>query len=397
MALPKDIFDLFKENRDKVKERPSPQVWERLEQRLDQDQQPKVRRLRFTPLRIAAAIAVVVVAVFLLNQTFQTENMTMADAQTEKAVDGFQVIEDVAIATEVTIQGQAVQQQQQLRAVKFEEGQRSNRLIVGKLNQSPNNSALDPQVAVNVSPIESTPPEGEGVGQIVADLSEEAEEVPSNPTPIEDTTVVYIADSPRYQMTTETEKPGAVSYDADDESVKEAKTTAGNIPTYNSSKRKVEYYGDKLDPEVAKFQWILGQWKNTASYNPSFEEWNRVDPFTIEGQGYILVNGQKTFTEQMQIKKIGSELYFISALDESGQPIQFKLKTIANNQAVFENLAQDFPQQVILNQTDDNSFETIFQNQTPAEVPEVQETYFSNRNAVQSNQASRNMSRVNKE
>ena len=193
MALPKDIFDLFKENKDKVKERPSPQVWERLEHRLDQDQQPKVRRLKFTPLRIAAAVAVIVVAVFLLNQTAQTENMTMADAQTEKAADGFQVIEDVAIASEVTIEGQAVQQQQQLRAVKLEEGQRSNRLIVGKLNQSPNNSEVNPQVAVNVSPEENAATDGEEVAQESGELAEEVNVGPADITANEDSTIVVVS------------------------------------------------------------------------------------------------------------------------------------------------------------------------------------------------------------
>ncbi|MCB0642811.1 MAG: hypothetical protein KDC44_14280 [Phaeodactylibacter sp.] len=378
MALPKDIFDLFQENRDQVQEQPGPRVWERLEQRLDQDErQPApVRHLRLSPLRIAAAVAVVVVAVFLLNRLTQTDEMQMAEKTAADTEPGFQFVGDISTRPETTIEGQAVEQQQRLRAVHMNEGKRSNHLLVGNLNQSPSNPTPSIQAPVNITPPKET--------TMIADAEESA------PKPQENAGTGASAKDAGTEARTEiaTTDVDAAAMDA------EGAARSADIPTYNSSKRKIEYYGDELDPEVAKFQWILGQWKNTAPYTPSYEEWSTSDPFTIQGKGYILSNGVKTFTEQMQIKKIGAELYFISALDASGQPIEFKLKTLTPNQAVFENTAQDFPQQVILNQLGTDQFSTIYQNQLPTDVPQQQETYFSNRNAVGNGQVSRNMSRV---
>ncbi len=54
-----DIFDFFKENEDKLQERPSEQVWQKLEQKLDRNRRPKRRGIRFLQLWVVALIVLI--------------------------------------------------------------------------------------------------------------------------------------------------------------------------------------------------------------------------------------------------------------------------------------------------------------------------------------------------
>jgi len=56
-----DIFDFFKENEEKLHERPTEKVWQKLEQRLDKTRRPKRRGIRFLQ-----TVAIVVVLSLLL-------------------------------------------------------------------------------------------------------------------------------------------------------------------------------------------------------------------------------------------------------------------------------------------------------------------------------------------
>ncbi len=55
-----DIFDFFKENEEKLHERPAEKVWQKLEQKLDKSRRPRRRGIRFLQP------AVVALALFLL-------------------------------------------------------------------------------------------------------------------------------------------------------------------------------------------------------------------------------------------------------------------------------------------------------------------------------------------
>ncbi|MCB0527660.1 MAG: hypothetical protein KDC61_06700 [Saprospiraceae bacterium] len=51
-----DLFDFFKENESKLHERPSEQVWNRLEKQLHRTRRPKRRGIRFLQLGAVALI-----------------------------------------------------------------------------------------------------------------------------------------------------------------------------------------------------------------------------------------------------------------------------------------------------------------------------------------------------
>ncbi|MBK6994335.1 MAG: hypothetical protein KA138_15515 [Saprospiraceae bacterium] len=56
-----DIFDFFKENEDKLHERPSEKVWQKLEQKLERTRRPKRRGIRFLQLWVVALVILILI------------------------------------------------------------------------------------------------------------------------------------------------------------------------------------------------------------------------------------------------------------------------------------------------------------------------------------------------
>lgn len=51
-----ELFDFFRENEDKLHERPSEKVWQKLEKKLDRTRRPKRRGIRFLQLWVVALL-----------------------------------------------------------------------------------------------------------------------------------------------------------------------------------------------------------------------------------------------------------------------------------------------------------------------------------------------------
>lgn len=65
-----DIFDFFKENEEKLYERPSEQVWQKLEQKLESKRRPRKRGIPFLQTWVTALIILLLLlAAFLVWQS----------------------------------------------------------------------------------------------------------------------------------------------------------------------------------------------------------------------------------------------------------------------------------------------------------------------------------------
>ncbi len=224
--------------------------------------------------------------------------------------------------------------------------------------------------------------------------------------------------------------PPAAEYSVEDSEIA-ADMAEEDVAILNTRVNDISVAANSSQVGIQQFQWLLGQWeapvtptyaaeandaydtynkqarrakesaakakKQTAkpAVNRSVEEWKPLDDFTIEGKGYLVINGDTTFTEKMQIKNIGTDLYYVLALDNSGKTVQYKLKTYTQEGAVFENNAVAFPNQVILQRNANNSnFTTLLQNSAPAQINGEQQQYFQQRNYIKSEQVKRVMNRV---
>ena len=124
--------------------------------------------------------------------------------------------------------------------------------------------------------------------------------------------------------------------------------TYGNVPVTNG---------------IQQFQWLLGKWEGNVNNQTSIEQWKQLDERTLEGTGFLLVDGQSTFAEGMKIQQIGTEVFFMADLDGTGNLLRYRLiSNQSDHKAVFENRSVSFPKQVILLKTNPNNFTTIYQN-----------------------------------
>ena len=146
---------------------------------------------------------------------------------------------------------------------------------------------------------------------------------------------------------------------------------------------------------VQQFQWLTGKWEGNINNQVSVEQWNQVDAKTIEGRGFLIVNGQSTFNEDMKIQEIDGIIYFIADLSGTGEPVSYELVSNDGFEAIFENKSINFPNQVVLQRTNASNFQTIYQNTSPGNIDETQQNYLLNRNYIQKEQVIRNLRRVN--
>jgi len=147
---------------------------------------------------------------------------------------------------------------------------------------------------------------------------------------------------------------------------------------------------------IQNFNWLLGNWEGDAPTGNSFEEWIQEDEHTITGNGFFHVNGDTLFTEEMKIRQEGESLYLITAVDNSGQPVRFRLRSMVGEAAIFENPSVEFPNEIIVEQHSDSNYSTIMKNGSISNIRSAQRSYLNKRNNIYyNNEVIRNLKRSN--
>lgn len=99
-------------------------------------------------------------------------------------------------------------------------------------------------------------------------------------------------------------------------------------------------------PTINDFSWLTGCWENNTGKRQRDENWSKPKGGTMFGTGRAVVDGKTTEYEFMRIHQEADGLYFTA--QPLGQPqATFKLVSLRNNIAIFENPKHDFPQRVI--------------------------------------------------
>jgi hypothetical protein len=99
-------------------------------------------------------------------------------------------------------------------------------------------------------------------------------------------------------------------------------------------------------PSLAKIAWLAGNWRLEKQGRVIDEQWMAPAAGVMLGMARTVVRGKAIEHEFMQIREgPGGDLFFIA--QPSGQKeAAFQLKTLADNEVVFENTAHDFPQRI---------------------------------------------------
>ena len=430
MKSQKDIFDLFRENQHKLDERPSADVWDRLEQKLD-DTKPAKRIIPrgYRQLIMAASILLLVgmvsfFSIFLQQKkhSFSQANKTAIQSPVPKqfedliytdANDGLykmvayqrklntnprNVIQEGAPHKKLIAQRNAFDGNGQtpgttqanadklIALLEKKNKEYSKKDIAKIINQNhPSTTTVDKTTNGNMADADvviTSNANLESAEEYVYNKHESANVPPAKP---------MAENTPKAKKRARTNN-AKIKESAEDRFYTEHENSASVSSPSTTAGVNAE---EVAQPQLPQFNWLVGQWEGPANNGQSVESWKQIDEFTIQGKGSLMINGKITFTENMSIKKIGNDLYYILSLDQKGDPIHYKLKTYTGQIAVFENTNIAFPNQVVLQQMDALNFKTILQNNAPTQINDTQNSYFKNRNFIRQEQVERSMRRMN--
>ncbi len=109
-------------------------------------------------------------------------------------------------------------------------------------------------------------------------------------------------------------------------------------------------------------KWLLGSWKTQGSSGGAMEDWRQKDDFTLIGRGYFVVNGDTVVTEEMRIEQRGPDTYFILLKDQNHKSMKFRLRSSQPNELIFQNaVSKEEDELVLRNLPATNELERVLQ------------------------------------
>ena len=105
----------------------------------------------------------------------------------------------------------------------------------------------------------------------------------------------------------------------------------------------------KIEGDLSNFDWMDGAWMDSSSTGKMVEEWNEINDSVMVGSSIYLAGLDTIFFEEISLKKINGEIYYIPSIQvEDGlQPVLFKFISATNGEFIFENKKHDFPQRIV--------------------------------------------------
>ncbi len=99
---------------------------------------------------------------------------------------------------------------------------------------------------------------------------------------------------------------------------------------------------------IQKANWLIGEWQHNSGTEKVTEIWEMENDSVYRGKSYSLRNDDTVSSERIRLEAHGEQLFYIPVVKDQniGEVVKFTLKTVDNNQLVFENPTHDFPQKI---------------------------------------------------
>jgi hypothetical protein len=350
MQQPDFIEELFQRHEHKLNERPPAELWDRLEQRLDQRKQKP--RFLWSKIFAAASISLVLAASSAVFYALGKKQEAQELAQGTTAGD--------------PLSDQRPKAAQEPLAEP----------LAGANGEAP---PPPPKVIVGESP---------GYGTERDNLPVE---FPAPPVPSEAEERVYEDHVAEKTVFTDAETVSAGTTDM---------STAPR-PEVASAPRPMAAPRDNgtagaaaINPALAPFAWMLGTWRDTRYEGTSVEVWKQKNASVFEGMGTLLLDGDTLLNERLTLLEDKGEVYFLVSLDQVNRRAKFRLEKITGSRFVFEHLDPAMPCTVVLEVNPDGTFSTEIRKTGKNNRYSIdQANYLSKRNYLDQSTARRVLSR----
>jgi hypothetical protein len=97
---------------------------------------------------------------------------------------------------------------------------------------------------------------------------------------------------------------------------------------------------------MKKLEWIADKWITKDNESETIESWEIINDSLFEGKSATIRNGKEVFSEKLKIEKRGADIFYVADVAHNPAPVSFRLVTLSDTAAVFENMEHDFPKRI---------------------------------------------------
>jgi hypothetical protein len=95
-------------------------------------------------------------------------------------------------------------------------------------------------------------------------------------------------------------------------------------------------------------EWLIGQWENTSKEGVVNENWSKPNDSTLTAGSFFIKEKDTLHFEKIVLKEKEGDLVYKTTIkgQNNDKPISFPLISETENELVFENLQNDYPQKI---------------------------------------------------
>lgn len=111
---------------------------------------------------------------------------------------------------------------------------------------------------------------------------------------------------------------------------------------------------------IKKADWLIGNWENKTNIGTLSENWEKVNDSTFKAKSLFIKDKDTIHNESIILQQKGETLTYTTTIQgqNDDKPIRFQLKEEVENQLLFENLKNDYPQKISYKKTANTSLVT---------------------------------------
>lgn len=100
--------------------------------------------------------------------------------------------------------------------------------------------------------------------------------------------------------------------------------------------------------KIKASEWLIGQWKNQSKEGVLIETWSKPNDSTLAASSFFINEKDTLHFETIALKEKERELVYETIIkgQNNDKPIVFPLLSETENELVFENLHNDYPQKI---------------------------------------------------
>ena len=112
--------------------------------------------------------------------------------------------------------------------------------------------------------------------------------------------------------------------------------------------------------QIKKADWLIGNWQSKTDFGILSENWKKVNDSTFKAESLFIKDKDTIHEENITLQQKAEMLTYITTIkgQNNDKPIHFQLKEDTENELIFENLQNDYPQKITYKKGTNNSLIT---------------------------------------